>query len=86
MEMPPLDQPAIRQALQHAIDRQGLLNTVFGGAGTVANNTLISPAFKQWNNAAIEVPKFDIQLARKVLADAGYSWDTDGRLRFPSRL
>ncbi|MGH8432308.1 MAG: ABC transporter substrate-binding protein, partial [Solimonas sp.] len=84
MEMAPTDHPVLRQALQHATDRAGLLKSVFGGAGTISNNSLITPAFPSWNNPDIPVPKFDIALARKILADAGFTWDAEGRLIYPA--
>lgn len=85
MEMAPTNHPTLRKALQHATDRVGLLKSVFGGAGTIANNSLITPAFKAWNNPDIPVPAFDLALARKILADGGFTWDGEGRLRYPMR-
>nr|MBF0685732.1 hypothetical protein [Pseudomonas sp.] len=29
-------------------------------------------------------PEFDLQKARKILADAGYTWSPEGRLMYPS--
>ncbi len=84
-ELAPLNDPAVRKALQYAIDRPGLLSTVFGGAGIIAKNSFITPASKLWANQEIPEFPFDIALARKMLADAGYSWNADGRLVYPKR-
>ncbi len=84
-ELPPLDDPVVRKALQYAIDREGLLGTIFGGAGVLARNSFITPSQKEWSNGAIPEFKFDLATARKMLADAGYSWGPDGRLRMPKK-
>jgi len=30
------------------------------------------------------VPAYDVKLARQILKDAGYGWDSEGRLVYPS--
>ena len=84
MGMPPVDDPKFRLALQQATDRKSLLNSVFGGAGTAAGNSLITPALKDWYNPEVPNPDFDLDAARKTLRDAGYTIDADGMLRFPT--
>ena len=85
MAMAPLNDPAFRLALQHATDRKKLLTIVFGGAGTLANNSYISPDLKEWTNTdlAAKVPEPSLDKARAVLQKAGYTWDADNKLRFP---
>ena len=83
LAMAPLDNPKFRLALQHATNRKGYLDVIFSGAGTVANNTLITPAQKFWSNAELKNPEFSIDKARATLKDAGYSWDGNGKLQFP---
>lgn len=83
MDLAPMNHPALRKALQHATNRERLLQVVFGGAGTVANNSLISPVLKAWNNPEIPVPEFDIQKARDILGEAGFKWNSSGQLLFP---
>jgi peptide/nickel transport system substrate-binding protein len=58
------------------------------GAGT------ISPANEFWNNPNIPQengelgtaywPQLDLDRARQILTDAGYTWDDQGRLHYPS--
>ena len=48
-----------------------------------ADNTYIAPARKFWSNPNLKNVEFSIEKARKVLADAGYTWDGDGKLRYP---
>jgi peptide/nickel transport system substrate-binding protein len=79
----PTSDPKFRLALQHATDRKQLLDIVFGGAGTVANNTFITPKQKFWSNPSVTNPPFGVDRAREVLKAAGYTWDADGKLRYP---
>jgi peptide/nickel transport system substrate-binding protein len=83
MEMAPTNDPKFRLALQHAIDRPQLIDVVFGGLAAPAGNTYIAPASKFWSNPDLKNVEFSIEKARKVLADAGYTWDGDGKLRYP---
>lgn len=66
--------PAIRKAVNYAIDRKALVEGVLEGFG--------SPAFGvadnlPWDNAAIRITDNDAVKAKKILADAGWK-DTDG--------
>jgi peptide/nickel transport system substrate-binding protein len=44
---------------------------------------MIAPASKFWSNPEVKNVEFSIEKGRKTLADAGYSWDADGKLRYP---
>ncbi|MGH7212578.1 MAG: ABC transporter substrate-binding protein, partial [Acetobacteraceae bacterium] len=83
LAMPPLDNPQFRLALQQATDRKMLLDLVFGGAGTVANNSLIMPINKFWSNPDVPNPPFSLETARATLEKAGYAWNSSGRLLHP---
>lgn len=65
----------VRWALGHAINRQAIIDNISYGMGTLVN----SPVFlksKYYNTDLPEV-KYDPDLAKKMLADAGWK-DTDG--------
>jgi len=83
VKMKPMDDPAFRRAIQHAIDRKKMLDVIFLGYGIVAHNTPITPLLKYWNNPNIPVVEFDLDKARKILKSAGYTWDDKGRLLHP---
>ena len=73
---------ALRQALAHAIPHQRIIVEVLGGnAGTTP--TGITPVNAFWHDASLQVRKFDPALARKILTDAGFRWNKEGRLCFP---
>ncbi|MCV2894967.1 ABC transporter substrate-binding protein [Lentibacter sp. XHP0401] len=73
---------ALRQALSHAIPRDAIIEEVLGGdAGPTPSSIVPSNGF--WINPDLELPAYDLGMARQILTDAGFSWDSDGRLHFP---
>jgi peptide/nickel transport system substrate-binding protein len=68
----PLADRRVRQAIGHAIDREGYVSTVLNGVGT-ASGGLVPPALTDWYDPSLsDVPSYDPDLARRLLADAGY--------------
>lgn len=84
LAMAPLDNQAVRLALQHATDRQKIVDVVFAGNATPAANSPISPDLEQWGSSAFPNPEFDIEKGRAVLQEAGFTWDGDGKLLYPA--
>ena len=73
--------PKIRQAMSHAIDRQAIVDALWGGRTTVPDG-LQFPSFKDagmfvdgWTN-----PEYNPDLARQLLQEAGYNGEL---IRFP---
>lgn len=66
---PPFDKPAVRKALNMAINKQAILEAVFQGAGKVAKNP-IPPTIWSYNDAVQDDP-YDPVAAKKMLEDAG---------------
>ena len=60
----------VREAVAHAIDREGLISNFFGKYGTVATNFL--PPLLLGHNADIQDWTFDPELSKSLLADAGF--------------
>jgi len=83
LKMKPFDDPAFRQAFQHAINRKMMLDVALDGYGTICHNTPITPLNKFWNDPNIPVIEFDLSKARAILKAAGYTWDEKGKLRYP---
>ncbi|MFK7802158.1 MAG: ABC transporter substrate-binding protein [Anaerolineae bacterium] len=65
----PFDNPAVRQALRVVADRQGLIDSVLGGAGAVACDHPVWRGDRYWTE--ISCPQ-DVELAKSLLADAGF--------------
>ncbi|MEM8859288.1 MAG: ABC transporter substrate-binding protein [Chloroflexota bacterium] len=65
----PFDDPAVRQALRVVADRQAMVDSILGGAGTVACDTPV------WSGDRYHTPiecAPDVELAQSLLAEAGY--------------
>lgn len=71
----PFDDLAVRQAIDLAIDRQDIVDTVFLGAATVGSPGWVHPDKAVYNPAV--APTHDPEAARTLLEDAGYV-DADG--------
>ena len=69
----------VRQAVSLAIDRQGIATAIFRNPDAVANQ-LFSPAFPHWFDPDRAAPVQDVEKAKALLADAGWTPDTDGVL------
>ncbi|MDO9130327.1 MAG: ABC transporter substrate-binding protein, partial [Anaerolineales bacterium] len=60
----------VREAVAHAINRQGLVENFYGKYGEVAKNLL--PPLVWGHNDAIEDWAYDPELSKQLLADAGF--------------
>ncbi len=60
----------VRQAVAHAIDKEGLISNFFGKYGSVATNFL--PPLLLGHNAELEDFAYDPELAKSLLAEAGF--------------
>lgn len=69
----PLSNKFVRQALNYAIDRQLIVDTIYQGYGTPAIGP-IAPALRAYYNPSLSVygPKSDLEKAKQLLAEAGY--------------
>jgi dipeptide transport system substrate-binding protein len=73
----PFDDKRVRIALNMAIDKNAIIQAVYGGAGQPAKN-LIPPIMWSYNNSIKDYP-YDPAAAKKMLADAGLAdgFDTE---------
>ena len=79
---PALKDQALRQALAFAIPYAKIIKEVHGGDATRSASSIV-PINGFWHNADLELPTFNLKRARKILSDAGYSWDDAGLLHKP---
>lgn len=68
---PPLDDPRVRQALHFSFDTETIINTIFNG-NMIKMNAAVGPGYPDVYPARIQ-PVFDLEKARALLKDAGYS-------------
>ena len=84
IDMKPFDDVQFRRAIYHALDRRPFVN-YFAGKAVVAGNTPFTPRMEFWHNPNLPAPEYSIDKARDLLKKAGYTWNSDGKLCFPSR-
>ncbi|AQQ54585.1 ABC transporter substrate-binding protein [Planococcus lenghuensis] len=66
----PFDNPLVRRALNHAVDKEAMIEAFFGGQAIPAKNP-IPPAVAGYNDELEPYP-FDPEKAKELLAEAGY--------------
>ncbi len=79
-DRPPLDDLRVRQAIDLAIDRQALVDSLAGGFGTPAGQLVSHNAFGY--SSAIVPPARDVPRARALLAQAGLPQGFDLEIEF----
>jgi len=68
-----------RQAVNAAVDREGIVRLVYGSRGTPLWGN-VGPGNKYWVNQQIPHPKRSLDNARQLLKSAGFSWNPSGQL------
>ncbi|RLM59321.1 ABC transporter substrate-binding protein [Halobellus sp. Atlit-31R] len=72
-----------RVALSHAVDKQGFVDGVLGGRGTaIQGQRLLSPLLTPYA-AETEPYEYDVEGARTMLQQAGYTFNGDDMLVWP---
>src|SRR5690606_15034123 len=66
-----LQDPNLRKAMIHAIDRQGIVASVLQGEGEVVNSPIFGPEWMGVPEGLNEYP-YDPELAAQLLADSSY--------------
>jgi peptide/nickel transport system substrate-binding protein len=69
--------PKVRQAFEHAIDRQKIIQVAWLGHAR-PGDTLVPPATGAWHNADLKAIPFDLAAANRLLDQAGYRKGADG--------
>lgn len=69
-QMAPFDDVKVRQAVNMAIDKQAIVDAFYNGYAEVAKNPF--PSVLWGYNDSIEDYKFNVEEAKKLLAEAGY--------------
>jgi peptide/nickel transport system substrate-binding protein len=79
-DAPPFNDARVRQAMNYAIDRKTILETLLENAGQLMNGPT-SPSIFGYDSS-IEVYPYDPDKARKLLADAGHTNGVDVVIQF----
>ncbi len=83
LRLEPFDDVAFRQAIAHTVPVDAIIANIFKGYGERADS-YVSAAIDYWHNPDLPQYEFDVEGARAILEDAGYSWDADGKLLMPA--
>ena len=75
-ERPPTDELAVRKAMQLAMDKQGMIDTVFNGYGEPSCALITSSVFGYCAETC-DIAPYDLEAANQVLEEAGWV-DEDG--------
>jgi peptide/nickel transport system substrate-binding protein len=68
----PFTDARVRQAIGYCLDRQQMVDTLFDGRALVGNDHPVHPTLPFFDDAATPQRERDIDMAKKLLADAGY--------------
>jgi len=71
-----LNDPAVRLAMEYAIDKQEIIDVGYAGYGEIAGSILV-PAMGDWVNPDLAPLPFDPDEGNRILDEAGYV-DSDG--------
>jgi peptide/nickel transport system substrate-binding protein len=81
----PWRDPVFRRAWHRTIDKDHLVNVLWEGAGQAhPYNTLLAPAHPFFNPNISTRFDYNLDEAKKILTDGGYTWSSDARLVYPS--
>ena len=69
---PPFDNQDVRNAMKYAIDREAIIQRVFGGIGVPGNDNTVAPSVKFAINPQ-PIHKYDPDMAKSLLKKAGMS-------------
>ena len=79
---PPFDNPKVRQAIAHALDRQAIIDGAMFGQGTPIG-THFAPHHPAYVADTIDTYPRDIEKAKALLAEAGFGDGIDATIHLP---
>ncbi|POR02627.1 ABC transporter substrate-binding protein [Alkalispirochaeta sphaeroplastigenens] len=82
---PPFNNADFRRALTYLVDYDYALDVLLEGYGSRGGGGLVINAANEfWHNPEVPIyDTYDPEKARELLAEAGFTWDSNGRLRMP---
>ena len=83
LRVEPFNDPVLRRAVAHVLPRNAIVANIYKGFAVPADS-YVSVAIDYWHDPNLPQYEYDIEAARQLLADAGYTWDSNGRLLYPA--
>lgn len=68
-DRPPFNDPRVRRAVKHAINREQVMKFVLQGHGIVAQDTPVAPSSAMY--AAVSAPAYDVAKGKALMKEAG---------------
>jgi len=84
LRLDPFKDVAMRKAVAYVFPRDAVIKNIFKGFAVPADS-YVSLAIDFWHNPKLPHYDFSIDAAKKVLSDAGYTWDASGKLLLPAK-
>ncbi|QGN05957.1 ABC transporter substrate-binding protein [Halorhabdus sp. CBA1104] len=76
----PFDEIPVRQAVNYAIDKETIVETVLEGVGKAAVGPFPA-SVERWHNPDLDGYTYDVDTARTLLSEAGWTNDSEGDVR-----
>jgi peptide/nickel transport system substrate-binding protein len=73
---PEIDNPLVKEAMAHAMDRNRMVETAY--PGSVPGASIVPPANGDWVNSSLKPETFDLKLSNQLLDKAGYKMGPNG--------
>ncbi|MCL1835569.1 MAG: ABC transporter substrate-binding protein [Oscillospiraceae bacterium] len=80
----PLDNETVRRALSHAIDRGEIMDVLSGGLGVPVGSSMYPAFTKYFSPELADYYAYDPELARQLLAEAGFAGGFELEIAVPS--
>ncbi|MDF2993034.1 MAG: transporter substrate-binding protein [Microbacterium sp.] len=74
-KFPALGDQKVRQAINYAIDREGVLNGIYSGVGKVTQQ-VFNPAGEVYDESLNETYEYDPEKGKELVEEAGYAGET----------
>jgi peptide/nickel transport system substrate-binding protein len=73
---PEIDNPLVKEAMAHAMDRTRMIETAYPGSAPGAS--IVPPANGNWVDSSLKPQSFNLKLANQLLDKAGYKMGPNG--------
>ncbi len=81
LNRPAVSDVRVRHAVAHAIDRELIVEAILEGGGVLATSVIGEPVFGYKDMRLLERYPYDVERARELLMEAGYTPGNDGLMR-----